>query len=150
MKGLVDLVNELEARKVHPGRTGNRPVRRTRRGPKAPDDRLQGSGGKKAIGERHAATGGGAQLRRVGSYVIPMVAGLLYGCKASRLEASHSVRTPFVTELRSGRLAGQHGIGCGKITFLVAEHGDAMSVMRAIKKAIEPDNIMKPGKILRI
>jgi D-lactate dehydrogenase (cytochrome) len=39
---------------------------------------------------------------------------------------------------------------CGKIGFLIAEHGDAMSVMRAIKKAIDPDNIMNPGKILRI
>jgi D-lactate dehydrogenase (cytochrome) len=33
---------------------------------------------------------------------------------------------------------------------LIAEHGDAMSVMRAIKEAIDPDNIMNPGKILRV
>jgi D-lactate dehydrogenase (cytochrome) len=33
---------------------------------------------------------------------------------------------------------------------LIAEHGDAISVMRAIKKAIDPDNIMNPGKILRV
>jgi D-lactate dehydrogenase (cytochrome) len=33
---------------------------------------------------------------------------------------------------------------------LIAEHGEAMSVMLAIKKAIDPDNIMNPGKILRI
>ena len=39
-------------------------------------------------------------------------------------------------------------IGCGKIDFLIAEHGDAITVMLAIKKALDPDNIMNPGKIL--
>jgi hypothetical protein len=113
VKGLVDLVNELEARKVHfqsitdgvdtktpagrfffhvmaslaldgagadpgahPGRTGGRTGPGTRRGAKAPDDRQQGSGRPKAIGERHAATRGGGKLKGVDSYVISMGTGL--------------------------------------------------------------------------
>jgi D-lactate dehydrogenase (cytochrome) len=48
-----------------------------------------------------------------------------------------------------GTCTGEHGIGCGKIDYLIAEHGEAVNVMRAIKQAIDPDNLMNPGKILR-
>jgi D-lactate dehydrogenase (cytochrome) len=41
-------------------------------------------------------------------------------------------------------------VGYGKIDFLDDEHGDAVSVMRTLKKALDPDNIMNPGKIVRV
>jgi D-lactate dehydrogenase (cytochrome) len=48
-----------------------------------------------------------------------------------------------------GTSTGEHGVGCGKIDFMLAEHGEAISVMRAIKSAIDPHNIMNRGKIFR-
>jgi D-lactate dehydrogenase (cytochrome) len=47
-----------------------------------------------------------------------------------------------------GTCTGEHGIGQGKIKYLKAEVGDGVAVMRAIKAALDPLDILNPGKIL--
>ena len=48
-----------------------------------------------------------------------------------------------------GTCTGEHGIGIGKLDFMQAQLGHAWNVMGSIKKALDPSNIMNPGKVIK-
>ena len=47
-----------------------------------------------------------------------------------------------------GTCTGEHGIGLGKQSWLKEELGEAVDVMRDIKRLFDPDNLMNPGKVV--
>ncbi len=47
-----------------------------------------------------------------------------------------------------GTMTGEHGIGVGKLPYMAAEHGEGWQVMGAIKQALDPDNLLNPGKLV--
>lgn len=51
---------------------------------------------------------------------------------------------------RGGTCTGEHGVGVGKQKYQEKEHGAALMVMEKIKRALDPDNLMNPNKIMKL
>ncbi|MEL6645810.1 MAG: FAD-linked oxidase C-terminal domain-containing protein [Pseudomonadota bacterium] len=49
-----------------------------------------------------------------------------------------------------GTATGEHGVGIGKLGFMEREHGDGWAIMGDVKKALDPQNILNPGKVVRV
>lgn len=61
---------------------------------------------------------------------------------------AHNERMVLRAIAMDGTCTGEHGIGRGKIRYMQAEHGEAVALMRSIKRALDPAGLMNPGKIL--
>ncbi|CUH61127.1 FAD-binding oxidoreductase [Thalassobacter stenotrophicus] len=48
-----------------------------------------------------------------------------------------------------GTATGEHGVGMGKLDYMAREHGAAWDVMSTLKRGLDPDGLMNPGKLVR-
>jgi len=67
--------------------------------------------------------------------------------KASALALSE--RMVQRAQLMHGTATGEHGVGMGKLDYMAAEHGAGWALMGQIKRALDPKNILNPGKMVR-
>ncbi|HRO13409.1 FAD-linked oxidase C-terminal domain-containing protein [Amaricoccus sp.] len=49
-----------------------------------------------------------------------------------------------------GTCTGEHGVGYGKMAYVEAEHPEGVVLMRKLKRALDPDDILNPGKVIRL
>jgi D-lactate dehydrogenase (cytochrome) len=71
---------------------------------------------------------------------------------SAELDEAHRLNERMVLRALAmgGTCSGEHGVGVGKMNYLEAEHGPALELMRTIKRALDPDNRMNPGKMIAV
>jgi len=85
-----------------------------------------------------------------GNFHVTLLVDMADADEVARAKALHS-RLIARALAMDGTCTGEHGVGQGKMQYLAAEHGTAaLDAMRAVKRALDPDNIMNPGKIVAL
>ena len=71
---------------------------------------------------------------------------------AAELAAAAAINSRLVhrAQAMGGTCTGEHGVGIGKMDYLPREHGAALEVMKTIKRALDPENLMNPGKMFEL
>jgi D-lactate dehydrogenase (cytochrome) len=72
----------------------------------------------------------------------------LLGAEQTEEAEAFSYRLVERAHAMGGTCTGEHGVGYGKKKYLRAEHGEALETMRTIKRALDPENRMNPGKVV--
>jgi D-lactate dehydrogenase (cytochrome) len=82
-----------------------------------------------------------------GNFHVTLLVDLADSGEVARAKALHGRMIERALAM-DGTCTGEHGIGQGKMRYLIDEHGPAaLAAMRAIKQALDPDDLMNPGKI---
>ena len=68
----------------------------------------------------------------------------------SELALAEAINDRLITRALSmgGTCTGEHGIGYGKLKYMAIEHSTSIYIMQKIKQALDPKNIMNPGKVI--
>jgi D-lactate dehydrogenase (cytochrome) len=84
-----------------------------------------------------------------GNFHLTMLVDLADAGEVGRAKALHE-RLIARALAMDGTSTGEHGVGQGKMDYLLAEHGEpALAAMRTVKRALDPQGIMNPGKIIK-